>query len=105
MTAQDLTLRLVEIAAPGQTLFVLLYGLRAPWYRSATGRAIFTKALSLALILDLWVVANYFQPLPTWIGPVVMGLTTIGVYLQLGALLHEWRLGRQDALGRTRHHE
>ena len=104
MTAQDLTLRLVEIAAPGQTLFVLLYGLRAPWYRSPTGRAIFTKALSLALILDLWVFA-YVHPLPGWIGPAVMGLTALGVYMQLGALLHEWRLGRQGALGRTRHHE
>jgi hypothetical protein len=103
MTAQDLTLRLVEIAAPAQTLFVLLYGLRAPWYRSPTGRAIFTKALSLALILDLSVLAYYVQTLPTWVGPVVMGITAAGVYMQLGALLHEWRLGRQGALGRTRH--
>lgn len=104
MSAAELTLRLIEFAAPGQTLFVLLYGVRAPWYRSPTGRAIFTKAVSLALILDLSIAAHYVDQLPSWVGPVVLGITAVGVYLQLGALLHEWRLGRQGALGRTRHH-
>lgn len=101
MNAQELTLRLTEIAVPGQLAFVLLYGSRSPWYRSPTGRAIFTKALSLALILTLIVAAFYFT-LPAWVGPAVMGLTAVGVYMQLGALLHEWWLGNRSVLGRTR---
>lgn len=105
MNAAELTLRLIEIAAPGQTLFVLLYGFGSPWWRSPTGRAIFTKGVSLALILDLSVAAHYLEHLPPWVGPVVLGLTAVGVYMQLGALLHERRRAGADRFGRyERHH-
>lgn len=46
----------VAFAAIPQTLFLLLYSLpmfgAGPWWRDFTGRALFLKALTLALLLD-----------------------------------------------------
>jgi hypothetical protein len=105
VSAGELTLRLIEVAAPGQTLFVLLYGLGSPWWRSPTGRAIFTKGLSLMLIFDVAIAAYYIANLPDWIGTVVVAITTVGVYLQLGALIHERRRAGVDRFGRNERHD
>jgi hypothetical protein len=93
MSAADLSLFFIWVGAIPQTVFVLLYGFASPWYRYTTGRAIFTKALGLALILDLSIAVHHFGQLPTWVGPVVLGFVAVGCWLQLGALVHERRSG------------
>lgn len=96
MSAADLSLWFLWAGAVPQTAFVLIYGLRFPWYRYTTGRAIFTKALGLALILDLSLAVNHYGQLPAWVGPVVLGFVAVGCWMQLGALLHEHRRAGRD---------
>lgn len=46
----------------GQTAFVLLY-LSFPWWRSLTGRALFVKAVGLAVLVDVLLI-NRMAPIP-----------------------------------------
>lgn len=82
---------LITIAAPAQTLFVLLYGFRSPWYKSLLGRALFTKSLALALLLNLSLVGYWWPnyPLRHPIGVIVVFLVLLGAWMQLVALVHE----------------
>lgn len=91
MSPDEIVLWLVRISAPPQTLFVLIYGLWSPWWRTQTGRAIFTKSLALALLLNLSLVARAVGPYPgdEWVGVSVVALVGAGAWLQLIALLHE----------------
>lgn len=112
-TVDWIVLWLVILTAPAQTAFVLIYGLGSPWYRSLLGRALFTKALGLALVVDLILVYrafgdDYFARDAVRIG--VFGLLLIGAWLQLVALLREKWAGRREDSNRfdqpdlPRHH-
>lgn len=96
MSNEDLALLLVEIAAPAQTLFVLIYGsgIWSKWWRSLIGRALFTKALGLALLLDISLANQWWGPYPYMeeIGLAVLALVAVGAYLQLLALLVDMRV-------------
>lgn len=91
MSADDIALWLVRLAAPPQTLFVLVYGLWMPWWRTQTGRAIFTKSLALALLLNLSLLSVAIGPYPGHqvVEVCVIGLVAVGAWLQLLALLVE----------------
>lgn len=81
----DWEIRLVYAAAIPQTLFVLGYGFLNPWWRSAVGRALWTKALSLALLLDLTVFAEIFgydYPLREQITLGIVALIAAGAWMQ-----------------------
>lgn len=99
-TADHIALIMIWLSAPAQTLFVLIYGTRSPWWRSLLGRALFTKALALALLLDL---SLWTRIHPTWPWQlettlVVIGLVLVGSWMQLSALLVErWRVSRGQA--------
>lgn len=83
------------IASTGQTLFVLLY-LTFPWYQTFLGRALFIKALTLSLLLnvslagvlwdwpheEIWVISLY-------------GLTAFGIWAQFTAFAIQ-RFGLKD---------
>lgn len=100
MTVDNVVIALIVIAAPAQTAFILLYGLGSPWWRSLIGRALFTKALGLAAIVDLslayhWFGDNYFLRDPVRIGVFVV--IAVGAWLQLTAFVKQ-RLERRRRL-------
>jgi hypothetical protein len=85
--------------APAATLFPLLYGLTTPWWRSLIGRALMTKAVGLALLIDIsllytWLGDDYF--LRDAVRLTVYGLIFVGVWLQLTALFVEKYRARGD---------
>jgi hypothetical protein len=99
-------LALVLVAAPAQTLFAIIYGLWSPWWRSLIGRALFTKAIALALLIDIsllyqWLGDDYY--LRDAVRICVFLLIAVGSWMQLVALLKEkyqGRLERDDRFSR-----
>jgi hypothetical protein len=74
-------------AAVGQTVFVLLYA-TFPWWRFFFGRALFYKAMILATILDLFLVARVWDVLRNDVFFVVLyGLLAIGIWWQTAAFM------------------
>lgn len=90
------TVRLVHLAAIGQTLFVLLWA-TLPWWRMWVGRALMVKSFALMLYLD-WALVVYhwgpFEHQPT-IAIWLFGLITVGIWSQVGAIFHEMWRGRR----------
>lgn len=78
------TIRLVHIAALGQTLFVILWA-TMPWYRHAVGRALMVKSFALMAYLDWAVLVLHFGPLPhhDTIALLLFGFITLGIWSQL----------------------
>lgn len=82
--------------ALGQTLFVAVY-VTFPWWKTFLGRALFYKAIMLAFLTDLFVVAKYFE----FTGldvlfVVVYALLGVGVWWQFIAFLRVRQTGRQN---------
>lgn len=87
------------VAAPAQTGFAIIYGFGSPWWRSLLGRALFTKALALALLIDIsllyqWLGDDY--ALRDVVRLSVYTLIAVGAWMQLVALLKEKFQGRRD---------
>lgn len=83
------------VASVGQTLFVLLY-MTFPWFETFLGKALFIKALTLALLLDV-ALAGTLWDWPheeIWIVGLY-GLTSVGIWAQFAAFLVQ-RFGRKD---------
>lgn len=84
-------------AALAQTLFIVIYATR-PWWRAFVGRALFTKSLALALLLDLAVARHYFDdPWLDLLFDVLFAGVVAGITFQLAALVHEVRHHRRAA--------
>lgn len=94
-------------AAVGQTLFTLLY-MTYPWYRTFLGRALFIKALTLMLLLDVVVMIHFgwYRHNATLV--VMLGLTAVGIWGQFTAfLVQHFNLNhseRSKESGRNYHH-
>jgi len=73
--------------ALGQTLFVILYS-TFPWYKTFLGRALYYKALTLALITDVFIASRIwdFGALDV-VFVALYFLLGIGVWWQLFAFL------------------
>jgi hypothetical protein len=101
VSADDIALWLIRFGAPAQTLFVVVYGLWSPWWRTQTGRAIFTKGLSVALLLDLSLLAAAVGPYTGHqiVALAVISLVALGAWMQLIALLHEKFRARKSTNG------
>lgn len=98
MSTDTIAVLLVLGMAPPATLFPIIYGLSGPWYRTPIGRALMTKAVGLALLVDISLLYN-------WLGDdywgreavrlTVFSLIFCGLWMQFGALLSEkWRACR-----------
>lgn len=97
MTTEDWAVCLVTAAAAAATLFVLLYGASAPWYRSVFGRALMTGEVALAVLLDLALWAHWsHHTIPRWVVLTVYTLIAVGCWMRLGAVVHEqfWKRRR-----------
>lgn len=80
------TAGLVAVAA-GQTAFVLLY-CTFPWWTRFLGKALFFKALALAVLVDLAVIYRVFQfPYADQIFTSLYWVLAFGVWAQTGAFL------------------
>lgn len=98
---------LIALAATGQTLFVLLY-MTFPWYRTFLGRALFIKALTFMLLLDVAAVGRIWDwpHEEIWI-LALYGLTAFGIWAQFTAFaIQRFGDGDQDSTQRRRdyHH-
>lgn len=78
-------------AALGQTAFALFY-LTLPWWRTFLGRALFFKAATFMLLLDIGVAGRIFD----WPGEeativALYGLVSFGTWGQFAAFVHQGR--------------
>lgn len=100
-TADSIVYALIAVTAPAQTAFILLYGLGSPWWRTLIGRALFTKALGLAALVDLalayWIFGDDYAARDV-VRVCVFGLILVGAWLQLLALLKEKWHARQESI-------
>lgn len=99
MSADTAAILLIVAAAPAQTLFAIIYGFGSPWWRSLIGRALFTKALALALLIDISLLYNWLgddYALRDLVRLSVYSLIVAGAWMQLVALLKEKIQGRRD---------
>lgn len=79
----------IATAAVGQSLFVLLYA-TFPWYRTFLGRAMFVKALTFALLIDVAVAGRVWDWTHEETGIVILyGLTAFGIWAQLIAFIRQ----------------
>lgn len=86
----------ISMAAVGQTLFVLLY-MTFPWYKTFLGRALFIKAATFMMLVDVAVLGRIFDwdHEDIWI-VVLYGTTAFGVWAQLVAFLCQRIAHRND---------
>ena len=81
---------ILTVGGIASTLFVVVYWLAAPWYRSEYGRASWTMMLALALLIDVSLVAYWFHwTIPEWLARVIYILISLGALLKLWALIDE----------------
>ena len=88
-TLFDAGVVLVFLAVPPATLFPIFYARWFPWWASTLGRALFTKAVGMCLLIDISVLYfifgdNYF--LREYVRLVVFTLIVAGQWWQLYAI-------------------
>ena len=78
-------------------LFVILYLITAPFYRSDAGRASWMMTLSVALLLDVSLVSYWFDwTVPEWLARTIYVLILCACALKFWALVHEQFRARRD---------
>lgn len=85
--------------APAIVLFVLFYGLRSRWERSAVGRSVFTLAASLAAVYILVGVTLLVGDFPYrgWIRLVVYAAVSVAQWVLFVVLLRTQHRGRHHS--------
>lgn len=95
MSADTWAVVLIVAAAPAATLFPIVYGFSSPWWRTLIGRALVTKAVGLALLIDISIAYQILgdqYPGRDAVRLSVYALITAGVWMQFSALMVEkWR--------------
>lgn len=102
MSADTIAVLMIVGMAPPATLFPIIYGFTAPWWKSLVGRALMTKAVGLALLIDITIIYNWFgddYPLRDAVRFTVFLFILLGTWMQLIALLVERYRVRRRALG------
>lgn len=94
----------ITSAAVGQTLFVGFY-CTLTWWRTFLGKALFSKALVFAVLLDI-AVAGRVWDWPHEDGTIVACYTLVsaGIWLQFAAFVRQARLDRSTDTAATSHH-
>lgn len=93
---------LIFIAAPPATLFPILYAAWFPFWKNTLGRALMTKAVGVALLMDLAVAYFLFgddYALREAARVMTYGLIAAGLWWQLWSIvkirLEDWRCRKQ----------
>jgi hypothetical protein len=100
MSADTIAVLLIIGMAPPATLFPIIYGLTAPWWKTLLGRALMTKATGMALLIDISLIYNFLGDdyyLRDAVRITVFALIFLGTWMQLGALAVERLRARREA--------
>lgn len=90
----------VFLMVPFVTAFPILYGLFWPWHTTPQGRAIFTKSVGMALLVDLAVLYRLFPdhlPPKAVVASFVYAVILAGQIGLVVALLLSWHHRRNEA--------
>lgn len=86
----------ITAAAVGQTFFVLLY-VTFPWWRSFLGRALFIKAITFAILLDVAVVGRIWDWGSEQATIVTLyGVVAFGIWSQTSAFIRVMLTNRRE---------
>lgn len=80
---------LIFAAAPPATMFPIVYAFR-PWRSSMIGRALMTKAIGLALLIDIsiaYIVMGDDYAFRDLVRVLVYGVIVVGIYYQFIAMV------------------
>ena len=94
MSADAMAVTLVALMAFPATMFPIIFGLTGPWWRTLVGRALMTKSVGLALLIDISLLYTIFGDDYAARDAVrlgVYGFILAGVWLQFIALVVEKR--------------
>lgn len=94
MTADLVAFLLIAAMALPVTVYWFVYTFTMPWWKSVVGRALWTKATGMALLIDISLTYQIFGDdyfLRDAVRLTVFSIILVGLWLQLGALLHEKR--------------
>jgi hypothetical protein len=86
-TLDTIAVVLLVLAAPAANCFPVVYAFR-PWRSSQIGRALMTKAVGLAIFIDVALLALVFPdyPLRPQIRVVAFSLVVVGIWYQFIAM-------------------
>lgn len=91
---------LIFLAAPPATMFPIVYATR-PWHATLIGRALMTKAIGLALLIDISIVYQLLgddYPFRNLVRVGVYTLVVVGIWIQFIAMARAGRTSpRSDA--------
>lgn len=90
---------LIFLAVPPATLFPFMYGTRSAWWIHPIGRALFTKAVGLGLLIDLAALYAVFgddYPGRQVVRVICYALVVAGLYYQTYVLLTIQHRARKD---------
>lgn len=94
MTWENVATAEVVLMVPFTTTFAVLYGVFWPWYRSAQGRAIFAKAVGMALLIDFavlyMVLPDHVLPPKEYVAPFVYAVILASQIGLVASLLLSW---------------
>lgn len=79
---------LIFVAAPPATMFPIVYAFR-PWRRTLIGRALMTKAVGLALLIDISIIYQVLgddYPYRNVVRVAVYALVVTGIWVQFIAM-------------------
>lgn len=100
MTADGIARVLILLAAVPATLYWILFVFNTPgWWRRPVGRALGIKATALMLLCDIsaaYQILGNDYPYRDVARITVFLLVVLGLWLQLGALVHERWKGRRN---------
>lgn len=86
----------LAMLALGQTAFALLYAL-FPFYQTFLGRALFYKAVTFALLADMFILTRVWTiPHADLVFVILYSLLAVGVWWQSFAFLKIWKKARRD---------
>lgn len=106
ISGEEIRVGLFASAALLQTAFVVLY-ITFPWYKTFLGRALFGKAVALAVVMDTFIIARLFGMSDVdLVFTVLYGGLVLGIGAQLVAFWKVKAEGRTNEVsGNTPTHE
>lgn len=89
MSNETIDVFILTAAAVAANVFCILYWITAAWYRSEAGRAAWSMVFSVALLLDVALLAYWFHwTVPPWAAHVIYLVICLACWLKLAALVH-----------------
>lgn len=92
----------LEVTGVAATAFPFIYTLAGPWWRSQIGRALVVSDISLALLVDVALLADWFDwIIPTHVVSGIVALIAVAALLRNLAVVSLARLHYRERLRAT----